>query len=289
MTYLLRRIVNVARFLSLIAYLGGVQCFPAARVLISHKDYSNRLKKSSNYRRVLDSSKRTIHVKNIRDQTIICPKQTEPSSSIDLIELEKVPSTLSGALHRFFFGKDYAPILALTAIFYFIFNRISLHSTGYSIQVIDVCILFGSIIFWWFQEHFMHGNLLHSQMDWMGKQIHNEHHKKPYFHISIDSPELVLGWLFTVHLILRLVLPLPLAISATIGYSSAGLFYEWAHYIVHTRVKPKGRFFRKMRDHHIRHHLVNEKYWLGFSIPEIDDLFGTNPPLEKARKVAKAP
>ena len=133
----------------------------------------------------------------------------------------------------------------------------------------------------------MHGNLLHSEIDWMGKQIHNEHHKKPYFHISIDSPELVLGWLFTVHLVLRLILPLPLAISATIGYSSAGLFYEWAHYIVHTRVKPKGRFFRKMRDHHIRHHLVNEKYWLGFSIPEIDDLFGTNPPLEKARKCAK--
>merc|ERR1712151_710838 len=192
--------------------------------------------------------------------------------------------TLPGALHRFFLGKDHAPILALTTIIYFIYNRISLHLSGsYYIQPIEGCLLIGSIIFWWFQEHFMHGKLLHSKIDWMGKRIHEEHHKKPYYHISIDSPELVLGWLFIAHFIFRLILPLPLAISATIGYASAGLFYERSHYIVHTRVKPTTNFFRKVRDHHIRHHLVNEKYWLGFSVPKIDDIFGTNPSFEKAR------
>ena len=278
MSKLPRRLANIALFLHLIANFSGTHCFQGNQLFKSNTIHSYQLKQSStNCNEAFDSStKRTSSDRNLQDITT--------SLSTDADTLERVPSTLRSALHRFFLGKDHAPILALTAIIYFIYDRISLHSSGSYIQPLDGWLTIGSIIFWWFQEHFMHGNLLHSQKDWMGKQIHEEHHKMPYFHISIDSPELVLGWLFTVHALFRLALPLPLAISATIGYSTAGLFYEWAHYIVHTRVKPKGNFFRKMRDHHMRHHLVNEKYWLGFSIPQIDDIFGTNPSLEKARK-----
>ena len=151
MSNLLRRVANAAVFLSLVSHLVGIHCFPGARVLINHRGFSNRIKKSSSHgKEVLESSKRIISAKESQDQTATFPKET-PSSSIYLSELEKVPSTLPGALHRFFLGKDRAPILALTAIIYFISNRISLHSSGYYVQSMDACILAGSIIFWWFQ------------------------------------------------------------------------------------------------------------------------------------------
>ena len=42
--------------------------------------------------------------------------------------------------------------------------------------------------------------------------------------------------------------------------------------------------FSGMKDHHIRHHLVNADNWLGFSLPQVDDLFGTNPDIKEFRK-----
>ena len=102
---------------------------------------------------------------------------------------------------------------------------------------LDVAAFASMVLFWCFQEHFIHHKLLHSHQDWMGKEIHQNHHAKPYFNISIDPAWLMVSWLATAHVVFRLVLPLPLALTATLGYATAGLFYEWSHYIVHTRVK----------------------------------------------------
>ena len=37
-----------------------------------------------------------------------------------------------------------------------------------------------------------------------------------------------------------------------------------------------------MRDGHRKHHLVNDKYSLGFTVPFVDDLWGTNPSVGEA-------
>eukprot|EP00555_Chaetoceros_dichaeta_P014855 CAMPEP_0198253818 /NCGR_PEP_ID=MMETSP1447-20131203/4198_1 /TAXON_ID=420782 /ORGANISM="Chaetoceros dichaeta, Strain CCMP1751" /LENGTH=193 /DNA_ID=CAMNT_0043939639 /DNA_START=379 /DNA_END=960 /DNA_ORIENTATION=+ len=148
-----------------------------------------------------------------------------------------------------------------------------------------------SVLFWTFQEHFIHGRLLHSNMNWIGKDIHRTHHEEPYFHISIDPVELLVGWMGAAYLIFRMVvLPssLPLATSATIGYATAGMWYEWTHYLVHTKVRPKSKFATRVRDGHMKHHLVNEEYWLGFTVPFVDDLFGTNPSVREAREEQKS-
>mmetsp|Transcript_12194 Transcript_12194/g.29618 ORF Transcript_12194/g.29618 Transcript_12194/m.29618 type:complete len:100 (-) Transcript_12194:649-948(-) len=88
----------------------------------------------------------------------------------------------------------------------------------------------------------------------------------------------MLGWLVVAHVMLRLMLPLPLALSATFAYAAAGLWYEYLHFIVHTRVRFRpNSYWEKMKSHHSRHHLVNENYWLGFSLPVIDTWMGTNP------------
>ena len=211
-----------------------------------------------------------------------------PSSGTAAIEknnndeqLEAVPTNMRDAIRRFFFGKEIGPILVVGSIASFLQTRFALATP---LSVADLAVLATSIVFWWVQEHVLHQKALHSNVDWVGKRIHEAHHAKNYFHVSIDSAELIMGWLLTVHLFLRAVLPLHLALSATIGYAMAGLFYEWAHYIVHTKVKRKrGSFWAKMRDNHMRHHRINERYWLAFSIPALDDLFGTNPDVKEAR------
>jgi hypothetical protein len=61
----------------------------------------------------------------------------------------------------------------------------------------------------------------------------------------------------------------------------AGLLYEWLHYVVHTRWVPPaglvGNWLRAVRRHHMLHHMRNEDYWLSFSAPAVDALFGTLP------------
>jgi len=215
---------------------------------------------------------------------IVAREEPKPKKT----EEEGVPRTISGAIRRFFFGKDIGPILVVASLISLIHSRFVLLPFS-PLSFNDMNVLVISVIFWWFQEHIMHEKILHSEQDWFGKSIHQEHHDKPYFHVSIDSPELIMGWLLVVHILLRLTLAYPLALSATIGYAVAGLFYEWAHYIVHTRVKPtkKNSLLAIMRANHIRHHVINQNYWFAFSVPAIDDIFGTNPTIQQVQSERK--
>jgi hypothetical protein len=229
---------------------------------------------------------------------------------------ELVPTTWSQALQRFFLG-DIGPPLVVLTISGFIFTRYQLLST-IPFSITELAMFTLSIITWWVQEYIFHRYLLHSPFNWIGKSIHGTHHDKDYFHISIDPPALLLGWIFAAHFIISILLPQRnLCLSATIGYSLAGLVYEWSHYIVHTKVKPRiissspteeqqqkqqpqqsllermviqplMKGYAKMRDNHIRHHRIDSRYWYAFSVTEMDDIFGTNPNVRDVkRKVMK--
>lgn len=207
------------------------------------------------------------------------------TSTVTGEEQEMVPNTMRDAVHRFFLGPDRGPISIVGLLAGFTSWRLGLMDVG--LRPTDGLVFAASIVFWWFQEHIMHQRLLHSDFGWTGKEIHQGHHDKPYFHISIDPAGLMLGWLAAVHVLLRLVLPLDLAISATVGYAGAGLMYEWAHYVAHTRVKPPNDFWKIVRDNHIKHHMVDNRYWFGFSLPAIDDWMGTNPSVLELKQAAK--
>ena len=198
--------------------------------------------------------------------------------------LEEVPKKMPDAVNRFFLGPDRGPICVVGVLSTFTAWRLVMEPT---IGTSDALAFTASIFFWWFQEHIMHEKLLHSDFDWVGKEIHQGHHNKPYFHICIDRFDLILGWLAVAHVTLRLLLPLNLALSATIGYACAGLMYEWAHYLAHTRVKPANEFWKRVKDNHVKHHLVDNRYWFGFSLPAIDDWFGTNPPLHQLKEAKR--
>lgn len=212
------------------------------------------------------------------------PALTTSISAVNDDVFEEVPKTMSQALNRFFIGPDRGPIFVVGLLILFTSWRFMMKP---AIEADDALVFVVSIVFWWLQEHVMHERLLHSEFDWVGKGIHEGHHKKPYFHVSIDPAGLILGWLAVAHVALRFLLPLDLAISATIGYAGAGLVYEWAHFIAHTRVKPGSAFWRQVKENHIKHHLVDSRYWFAFSLPAIDDWFGTNPPVHHIKETER--
>ncbi|KAL9189376.1 hypothetical protein ACHAXT_009051 [Thalassiosira profunda] len=227
------------------------------------------------------------------------------SSEVEPEAEETVPSSWPQALHRFFV-EDPGPPLVLLSILGFIYTRLHVPAPP---SVAETAIFASSVVVWWVQEYFFHRALLHSPFDWAGKAIHRAHHERNYFHVSIDPPELLLGWLFVAHLLLKAALPWHLCLSATVGYALAGLAYEFSHYIVHTKVKPPtipqspskdvlsrarvapvsmfSRWFTRTRDHHMRHHRVSDEYWYAFAVPQLDDVFGTNPDVREVRRRLK--
>jgi sterol desaturase/sphingolipid hydroxylase (fatty acid hydroxylase superfamily) len=192
---------------------------------------------------------------------------------------------MTQALRVFFLSGDYGPSMIVATIVGMTQWRLQ---SNYSTSWSDVAVFFAAILLWSFQEYFLHDQVLHSDQDWWGKQIHQEHHDKPYYHVSIDPAPLLLGWMMVAHVVLfRCWLPLPLAVSATLGYSVAGLFYEWTHYIVHTKVRFRGwtsRFWIRVRDNHVRHHRICSDYWYAFSVPWMDDLFRSNPTVQDVQR-----
>lgn len=70
---------------------------------------------------------------------------------------------------------------------------------------------------------------------WLGYNVHNSHHEKPFYHVCVDPPELVVAWTLAAACIFRLLLPVPLALTVLGAYMVMGGVYEWTHYIVHTR------------------------------------------------------
>lgn len=259
-----------------------------------------------------DTENKLIHNKSVVSRTAVSQQQgsnrdTTSVTATATATTELVPSKWSQALRRFFLG-DVGPPLVLLTISGFIYTRYQLLSTV-PLSITEVTIFSLAILTWWVQEYFFHRVLLHSpHFHWIGKSIHEAHHNKDYFHISIDPPILLLGWLFAAHFIIRAMFLLPqqwnLCLSATIGYSLAGLVYEWSHYIVHTKVKPHivpststkqslpermimqplMKVYAKTRDNHIRHHLIDSRYWYAFSVTEMDDLFGTNPNVKELKR-----
>jgi 4-hydroxysphinganine ceramide fatty acyl 2-hydroxylase len=220
----------------------------------------------------------TIPEPNVADEPLPRPSPT----AVDPLADEVVPSTMTNAIRVFLFGSYNGPravcflLTLVTSWRGMLLDPVSLT---------DGAVFVGMIVAWCFQEHWLHGRVLHSDIDWYGKEIHQAHHARPYHHISLDPAWLMVAWLVTAHCLFRCALPLPLALSATLGYALAGLWYEFLHFIVHTRVRfRRGSYLQTMKDHHARHHLVDHRYWLGFSLPSIDSFFGTNPSVQEVRR-----
>ena len=143
-------------------------------------------------------------------------------------------------------------------------------------------------------EWFIHKYLLHATPEaWTSRRLgtgsgHREHH--------IDPPEL--RWLllrsidaavFLVLLGLVTLVWAPLltllvggevwpSLLTAFTVTAAGLgHYEWTHLLVHTRYRPRSRFYARLARNHRRHHYRNEAHWLGVTSNLGDRLLRTYP------------
>ncbi len=68
-----------------------------------------------------------------------------------------------------------------------------------------------------------------------------------------------------------------LGLTATAAAIALMGHYEWTHLLVHTRYRPRSRYYKRLARNHRRHHYRNERYWLGVTSNLGDRLLGSYP------------
>jgi hypothetical protein len=148
-----------------------------------------------------------------------------------------------------------------------------------------------------FGEWAIHVYLLHMpKFRFRGREVealparnHREHHEAPddLSQLLLEPRELgalLLGSVpFTVGLLTGLVTlavgspPIGAVVSAALTGYCCVFVYEWTHFLIHTAVRPRSRFYRQVWRNHRLHHFKNEHYWHGITQNWSDRILGTNP------------
>eukprot|EP00802_Teleaulax_amphioxeia_P026197 Tamp_27214.p1 GENE.Tamp_27214~~Tamp_27214.p1 ORF type:complete len:283 (+),score=45.85 Tamp_27214:50-850(+) len=202
------------------------------------------------------------------------------------LEGQAVPSSMEEAVRRFFFGEEHAPRFLVAMLLAASALRLGGWGGLPDVGALDLVVVAAVAVFWAFQEWWLHKFLLHAPFKWLGTDIHVAHHERAFYHVSIDSMSLVVPWFIAAASLSYGLLPAHLAVTATGSYTCMGLFYEFVHYLAHTKVQPKNGFLRNIKSHHMKHHLVDDRYWQTFSWTQIDSILGTAPDAKELQEMA---
>ncbi|GMV38532.1 MAG: putative fatty acid hydroxylase [Myxococcales bacterium] len=126
--------------------------------------------------------------------------------------------------------------------------------------------------------HFRPRRLLGRTLDLPVARAHRAHHRDPWRIDKAFIPlHIVIGGVPFQLLIWNVLLPPTLAFTGIAFYLLLATHYEWIHFIVHTRYKPRGAWLRRLWHSHRLHHCKNERYWYGVTMLSGDRLLGTSP------------
>jgi hypothetical protein len=138
---------------------------------------------------------------------------------------------------------------------------------------------------WPLQEWLIHTQLLHFRPRRLGRleldlsvaAKHRRHHRDPSNLPLVFMPlqAFFVGVPVVVTLWLSLAPTLGVALTGITTYSCAALHYEWVHYLVHTRYRPRSRLYARLWRNHRLHHFRSEKHWYGVTMLAADGFFGT--------------
>lgn len=140
---------------------------------------------------------------------------------------------------------------------------------------------------WPLQEWLIHVVVLHwKPLRLLGRTLdfpvpieHRAHHAAPDDLSRVFIP--LHSYLYSLPGVAALwlaAMPRPgLALSGICAHLALTLHYEWVHYLVHTRWRPRWRPYRALWQHHRLHHYRNEHYWFGVTRRGGDRLLGTLP------------
>ncbi|TNF24194.1 MAG: fatty acid hydroxylase [Deltaproteobacteria bacterium] len=134
----------------------------------------------------------------------------------------------------------------------------------------------GGLVFWSLSEYWLHRKFFHwTRPERLHYIIHGAHHIYPNDNSRVVFPptaSLILGALFygLFLLVLGYAMSLPFFAGFVVGY----LWYDMTHFWTHV-AKPKTRYGKFLRRHHMLHHFSEPEKKFGVSSPAWDFVFGT--------------
>lgn len=151
----------------------------------------------------------------------------------------------------------------------------------------DLVPVAGLVLVWPLEEWLIHVFILHAKARHVfGRSVdlelprkHREHHRDPWKLELLFIP--MRSFLYSLPLLVLLwyaVTPSAgLAWTGIAAHLALALHYEWVHFLVHTRVVPRTRYYQRLWKNHRRHHFKNEHYWFGVTMLSGDRWLRTGP------------
>jgi hypothetical protein len=184
-----------------------------------------------------------------------------------------------------FFVRHRNPRIMAAALLVVVAARISVGDWGGA----DLAVALGLVALQPFSEWVIHVFVLHYRpvtvfgrtIDFELARKHREHHADPTDVALVFIPfrSLLVSMAVGSVLLLLLLPTLSTALTAMVVTTSTLLVYEWTHYLIHSRYRPKTRLFHALWRAHRLHHYKNEQYWFGVTNPAADHLLRTFPDL----------
>ena len=141
--------------------------------------------------------------------------------------------------------------------------------------------------FWPGLEWLIHVFILHAKPKRIGRfsfdgrvpRKHRAHHRDPWNYELLFIPFHSFSYaLPTIAALCYALTPgSELALTALASYLLLAIHYEAVHFLVHTRVAPRGAYYRGLWRNHRLHHFKNEHHWFGVTRLAADRLLGTAP------------
>lgn len=127
--------------------------------------------------------------------------------------------------------------------------------------------------------HFKPRKILGRYIDPLVSRKHRAHHSDPRKVEWIFVPMPVLTRAVPVILLIYILVFPTFRLGVTAAATGLGILltYEWTHYLIHSRYKPRSRVYRYIWRAHRLHHYKNEKYWFGVTMHAADHVLGTFP------------
>lgn len=151
----------------------------------------------------------------------------------------------------------------------------------------DLAVALGWLAFWPLQEWLIHVFILHYRpltlfgrtLDFKVPKLHRAHHQDPWRLDLVFIPIHVFAFVPFVVGALVLLAPAPPQLVATgaVAYFALSLHYEWVHFMIHTRYRPRLAYYQRLARNHLLHHFRNEHYWYGVTMLQADGWLRTAP------------
>ena len=204
------------------------------------------------------------------------------STEISTPRAEQTQATTLAEEARFFWSHRNARLIS-GAFLIALATRVALGGwTRWDLVVVGVLIAMEPFVEWLihvFILHFKPRKIFGREVDPLVARKHRAHHSDPRKVEWIFVPMPVLTRAVPVILLIYILVLPTFRLGVTASATGLGILltYEWTHYLIHSRYKPRSRLYRYIWRAHRLHHYKNEKYWFGVTVHAADHVLGTFP------------